>query len=43
MERYVKIGRATIKLGQHERLRGIRCIDAYTLRGAKKKNRSILI
>jgi hypothetical protein len=40
MERYLKIGRSTIKLGQHERSSGIRCMDAYKLRGAKKKNRS---
>lgn len=43
MERYLKIGRATIILGQNERRSGIRCIDAYNLRGAKKKNISILI
>jgi hypothetical protein len=43
MERYLKIGRPTIKLGQHERLSGIRCVDAYELRGAKKKNVSTLI
>jgi hypothetical protein len=27
-----------IKLGQHERRSGIRCVDAYNLRGAKKKS-----
>jgi hypothetical protein len=43
MERHLKIGRSTIKLGQHERSSGIRCMDAYKLRGAKKKNRSTLI
>jgi hypothetical protein len=43
MERELKIGRATIKLGQHERRSGIRCLDAYMLRGAKKKNGSTLI
>ncbi len=43
MERVLKIGRSTIKLGQHERRSGIRCVDAYTLRGAKKKNCSTLI
>ena len=40
MERYLKIGRPTIRLGQHERRSGIRCLDAFELRGAKKKNRS---
>lgn len=43
MERYLKIGRPTIVLGQHERSSGMRCIDAYNLRGSKKKNRSTLI
>ncbi len=38
MERYLKVGRETIKLGQHERSSGIRCIDNYGLRGAKKKS-----
>jgi hypothetical protein len=43
MERCLKIGRSTIMLGQHERRSGIRCVDAYHLRGAKKKNRLTLI
>ena len=43
MERYLKIGRQTIKLGQHERSSGIRCMDCYHLRGSKKKNCSTLI
>ncbi len=43
MERYLKMGRATIKLGQHERRSGMRCLDAYHLRGAKKKKPSTLI
>jgi hypothetical protein len=38
MERSLKVGRAMIKLGQHERRSGIRCVDAYNLRGAKKKS-----
>lgn len=38
MERYLNVGRATIKLGQHERSSGIRCLDNYHLRGAKKKS-----
>jgi hypothetical protein len=37
MERSLKVGRAMITLGQHERRSGIRCVDAYNLRGAKKK------
>jgi hypothetical protein len=43
MERYLNIGRSTIKLGQHERSSGFICVDAFTLRGAKKKNHSTLI
>ena len=39
MERHLKIGREMVKLGLKEYLSGIRCIDAYSLRGAKKKNR----
>ncbi len=37
MERGLKVSRAMIELGQHERRTGITCIDAYSLRGAKKK------
>jgi hypothetical protein len=43
MERYLNIGRSTIKLGQHERSSGFICVDAFTLRGAKKKNHSTFI
>ena len=43
MERYLKVGRSTTELGQHERSSGIRCVDAYELRGAKKKKSSTLI
>jgi hypothetical protein len=37
MERSLNVGRDMIELGQHERRTGIQCIDAYNLRGAKKK------
>jgi hypothetical protein len=37
MEYYLNIGRSTIKLGQHERSSGFRCVDAYSLRGSKKR------
>lgn len=37
MERYFDVSRAMVSLGLHERRTGIRCIDAYELRGAKKK------
>jgi hypothetical protein len=37
MERSLKAGREMIELGQHERRTGIQCLDAYSLRGAKKK------
>ena len=37
MERGLKVSRCMIELGQHERRTGIRCMDAYCLRGAKKK------
>lgn len=38
MERHLKIGREMVKLGLAEHQSGIRCLDAYSLRGAKKKN-----
>jgi hypothetical protein len=37
MERYFDVGRDMVALGLQERRSGIRCIDAYELRGAKKK------
>jgi len=37
MERSLKVGREMIELGQHERRTGIQCLDAYNLRGTKKK------
>lgn len=40
MERHIKVGREMVKLGLKEHLSGIECLDAYSLRGAKKKNRT---
>ena len=37
MERHLKVGREMIKLGLKEHRTGIRCLDGYSLRGAKKK------
>ena len=37
MERYFDVGRDMVALGLQERRSGIRCMDAYELRGAKKK------
>lgn len=37
MESWFDVGREMVALGLHERRTGIRCIDAYNLRGAKKK------
>lgn len=37
MERWFNVSREMVSLGLHERRTGIRCIDAYNLRGAKKK------
>ena len=41
MERHLKVGRDMVQLGLKERESGIRCVEAYNLRGAKKKKRSI--
>jgi hypothetical protein len=41
MERSLKVGREMIELGQHERRTGIQCLDAYILRGTKKKKNLI--
>ncbi len=38
MERRLKVSRDMVELGLHERRTGIRCLDAYNKRGAKKKN-----
>ena len=43
MERYFNVGREMVDLGMHERRTGIRCLDAYELRGAKKKKKSMKI
>ena len=43
MERHLKVGRAMVELGLNERRKGIRCLDNYGQRGAKKKKTSILI
>ncbi len=37
MERRLNVGREMVELGLHERRTGIRCLDAYNQRGAKKK------
>lgn len=39
MEKVLKVGREMVCLGLHERRTGIRCLDAYSMRGAKKKRR----
>ena len=37
MERHLKVGREMVKLGLKELASGIHCVDAYSLRGAKKR------
>jgi len=37
MESHFDVSREMVTLGLHERRTGIRCLDAYKLRGAKKK------
>ena len=37
MERRLNVGREMVYLGLQEKRTGIRCVDAYSLRGAKKK------
>lgn len=37
MERHLKVGRKMVKLALAEHRTGIRCIEAFNLRGAKKK------
>lgn len=39
MERYLRVSRDMVSLAMHERLSGIRCLDAYVMRGAKKKRK----
>jgi hypothetical protein len=41
MERHLKVGREMVQLGLNEHRTGIQCLDAYGLRGAKKKRRTI--
>ena len=41
LERFLKVSRDMVELGLHERRTGIRCLDAYELRGAKKKKNYI--
>lgn len=43
MERELKVSRTMVELGINERRTGIRCLDNYSQRGAKKKNTSIQI
>jgi len=43
MERQIKVGREMVKLGLKEHLSGIKCLDGYSLRGAKKKSRTTLL
>jgi hypothetical protein len=43
MERTLKVGRAMVSLGLAEYHSGITCSSAFTLRGAKKKNRQTRI
>jgi hypothetical protein len=42
MERYIGVSRSMIELGLHERRTGIRCVDNFNSRGAKKKKIIIL-
>lgn len=37
MERHLKVSRKMVILGQHERRTGIRCLELFSRRGAKKK------
>jgi len=39
MESHLQVSRSMVALGLHERRTGIRCLDAYTVRGAKKKKK----
>ena len=41
MERHFDVSRDMVALGLHERRTGIRCVDAFELRGAKKKKSPI--
>ncbi len=37
MEYYLKVSRKMVVLGMHERRTGIRCMELFSARGAKKK------
>jgi hypothetical protein len=43
MEKVLKVGRQMVKLGLDERRTGILCMDALSLRGAKKKKKPTLV
>ena len=38
MERRLEVSRDMVELALHERRTGIRCVDAYNKRGAKKRS-----
>ncbi len=40
MERHLKVSREMVELGLNERRTGMRCVDAFEQRGAKKKSAS---
>ena len=43
MESHLNVSRAMVELGLNERRTGIRCLDAYSARGVKKKKRFLRI
>lgn len=43
MERYLKVSRKMVALGLHELSSGFRCVENFSLRGAKKKSLNLLI
>lgn len=43
MERHLKVGRKMVNLALHEHRTGIRCLEAFHLRGAKKKKSKMKI
>lgn len=38
MERLLKVSRSMVELGLQERRTGLRCVDSFNQRGAKKKS-----
>jgi len=40
MERYFTVSRDMVELGLHERRTGMRCVEAFEQRGAKKRKSS---